>query len=143
MLGVPREVLRAHGAVSRETAEAMALGAARSSGSELALAITGIAGPDGGSEEKPVGLVWCASVFRGEVRSSERRLPPIDRDSIRRVAARTALFLGWKRLPRRVRAIDPPRRRWYRPAPRTPLPRGVTVTLQVLVLSFLVRIQAG
>jgi len=98
LLGVPRELLRTHGAVSREVAEAMALGAARASGSQLAFAVTGIAGPEGGSAAKPVGLVWLATVFGGEVRSSERRLPPVDRDSIRRVAARTALFLAWQRL---------------------------------------------
>jgi len=97
-LGVPAELLRAHGAVSREVAEAMALGAARASGAELALAITGIAGPDGGTSERPVGLVWFASALRGEVLSVERRFPPSDRDFIRRWAARMALFLGWKRL---------------------------------------------
>lgn len=98
LLGVPRELLRVHGAVSREVAEAMAAGAARASGAELALAVTGIAGPEGGSEAKPVGLVWFATVWKGHVLATERRLPPVDRDSIRRVAARTALFLGWKRL---------------------------------------------
>jgi len=97
-LGVPRALLAAHGAVSREVAEAMALGAARASGAELALAVTGIAGPDGGTREKPVGLVWFASALGGVVASTERRFPPTDRDSIRRVAARTALFLGWRRL---------------------------------------------
>lgn len=98
LLGVPPERLRDHGAVSREVAEAMAAGAARASGADLALAVTGIAGPDGGSDEKPVGLVWFATAWKGRVLATERRLPPVDRDSIRRVAARTALFLGWKRL---------------------------------------------
>lgn len=98
VLGVPRELLRAHGAVSREVAEAMALGAARASGAALAFAITGVAGPDGGTAAKPVGLVCFATVLRGELESGERRLPPVDRDSIRRLAARTALFLAWKRL---------------------------------------------
>jgi len=97
-LGVPRELIAAHGAVSREVAEAMALGAARASGAELALAVTGIAGPDGGSAEKPVGLVCFASAFRGAVLSVERRFPPYERDVIRRLAARTALWLGWRRL---------------------------------------------
>jgi nicotinamide-nucleotide amidase len=97
-IGVAPELLGAHGAVSREVAEAMALGAARASGAELALAVTGIAGPDGGSAEKPVGLVCFASAFRGVVMSTERRFPPTDRESIRRQAARTALFLGWRRL---------------------------------------------
>lgn len=57
-LGVPEETLRARGAVSPETAEAMAVGAAREVGSDVALGVTGIAGPDGGTEEKPVGLVY-------------------------------------------------------------------------------------
>lgn len=97
-LGVPRELLATHGAVSREVAEAMARGAAEASGATLALAVTGIAGPDGGSPAKPVGLVCFATALAGEVRSVERRFPPTDREAIRRVAARTSLYLGWKRL---------------------------------------------
>jgi nicotinamide-nucleotide amidase len=106
LLGVPRELLRAHGAVSREVAEAMALGAARASGSALAFAITGIAGPEGGSAEKPIGLVWLATVLDGVVQSTERRLPPVEREAIRRVAARTALFLCWKRVREAFAARD-------------------------------------
>ena len=97
-LSVPRELLARHGAVSREVVEAMALGAARATGARLSLAVTGIAGPSGGTPEKPVGLVWFASAFDGEVASLERRFPPSDRELVRRSAARTALFLGWKRL---------------------------------------------
>ncbi len=97
-LAVPRELLAAHGAVSREVAEAMARGAAEASGAALALAVTGIAGPDGGSPAKPVGLVCFATAFAGELHSVERRFPPTERELIRRVAARTSLFLGWKRL---------------------------------------------
>ncbi len=59
-LGVPRETMDRFGAVSRETAVAMAEGMRRSSGADLALSITGIAGPDGGTVEKPVGLVFFA-----------------------------------------------------------------------------------
>ena len=103
-LAVPPTLIERHGAVSREVAEAMALGAARASGAELALALTGIAGPDGGTAAKPVGLVWFATALGGDVRSEERRFAPTDRDTIRAVAARTALFLGWKRL--RERAAD-------------------------------------
>jgi nicotinamide-nucleotide amidase len=97
-LEVPRALFERHGAVSREVAEAMALGAARAAGAELALAVTGIAGPGGGSAAKPVGLVCFATALRGALRSEERRFAPTDRESIRAVAARTALFLGWKRL---------------------------------------------
>jgi competence/damage-inducible protein CinA-like protein len=71
-LGVPEDIIAEFGAVSKETAEAMALGARRRSGSTYALAITGVAGPDGGSEKKPVGTVYvgladaagCAVVHR-------------------------------------------------------------------------------
>ncbi|HET9275444.1 MAG TPA: competence/damage-inducible protein A, partial [Gemmatimonadales bacterium] len=59
-LGVPERIFEAHGAVSAEAAEAMALGARSRLGADLAAAVTGIAGPDGGSAEKPVGLVWFA-----------------------------------------------------------------------------------
>ena len=60
MLGVPAELIAAHGAVSAEVARAMATGAREAAGSDLALSVTGIAGPDGGSEEKPVGTVYMA-----------------------------------------------------------------------------------
>jgi nicotinamide-nucleotide amidase len=98
LLGVPRALLATHGAVSREVAEAMALGAARAAGADLAVAVTGIAGPGGGTAQKPVGLVCFATVLAGEAKSVERRFPPVDRDAIRRWSARTALFLAWKRL---------------------------------------------
>ena len=64
MLGVPAATLARHGAVSRETAEAMAAGALAHSSADLAVAITGIAGPGGGSAEKPVGLVQFAAASR-------------------------------------------------------------------------------
>lgn len=60
LLGVPRQVLEAHGAVSPETARAMAQGIVRASGSHLGVGITGIAGPQGGTAEKPVGLIYIA-----------------------------------------------------------------------------------
>lgn len=58
MLGVPEGTIASHGAVSEPVAQAMAKGALARSRADLALSVTGIAGPDGGSEEKPVGLVW-------------------------------------------------------------------------------------
>jgi len=65
LLGVPAATLRRHGAVSGETAEAMAAGALKASQADLSVAITGIAGPSGGSKGKPVGLVYFAAARRG------------------------------------------------------------------------------
>ncbi|MEO8289769.1 MAG: CinA family nicotinamide mononucleotide deamidase-related protein [Gaiellaceae bacterium] len=89
-LGVPRDTLEAHGAVSPETAAAMAAGARRSLGAELAVADTGIAGPGGGSEDKPVGLVYI-SVETPDGSTTERFQLPGDRESVR--ARATALGL--------------------------------------------------
>lgn len=61
LLGVPAEIINAKGAVSKEVAEAMAMGALKALNADYALSTTGIAGPDGGSEEKPVGTVWIAA----------------------------------------------------------------------------------
>ena len=62
ILGVKHETLEAYGAVSRQTAEEMAFGAAREAGADAALSVTGIAGPGGGTEEKPVGLVYLSLI---------------------------------------------------------------------------------
>lgn len=97
-LGVPPGLLAAKGAVSREVAEAMALGAARRAGARLSVAVTGIAGPEGGSAEKPVGLVCFATVLDGLVRSEERRFTVRGRDLIREFAAQTALDLARRHL---------------------------------------------
>lgn len=92
VLGVPKAVLVAHGAVSRETAEAMAEGALRCSGAHLAVAITGIAGPGGGSKDKPVGLVHFAGASRGGQRlHREKRFGGLGRREVRRLSVRQAL----------------------------------------------------
>jgi nicotinamide-nucleotide amidase len=91
-LGVPEEVLREHGAVSAETAAAMAEGAAARLRTDLALAVTGIAGPDGGTEEKPVGLVFIAVAGDGTT-SVERFHLPGDRDSVRARATAISLHM--------------------------------------------------
>jgi len=92
-LGVAAEVIEAFGAVSRPTAEQMAAGALHLSGAQLALAITGVAGPDGGTPAKPVGLVWFALAARsGAVEVLERRFDG-DREAIRRDAVATGLGL--------------------------------------------------
>lgn len=94
LLGVKEETLAAHGAVSRETALEMARGASRLCGGGLGLAVTGIAGPDGGTDEKPVGLVWIAQCGPAGESAIELRLPG-DRDEIRRRAAWRLIGLGW------------------------------------------------
>lgn len=97
MLGVSEETLEAHGAVSRETALEMAAGALAHSRAQLTLAVTGVAGPGGGSAEKPVGLVWFGVARKGMPVEAEFRLfEDKGRDFIRRETVRTALGLGLK-----------------------------------------------
>jgi nicotinamide-nucleotide amidase len=91
-LGVAQEVLERHGAVSAETAAAMAAGARERLGADVAVSVTGIAGPDGGSEEKPVGLVYLHAESPSGSRSVDFVFPG-DREGIRRRAAVTALHL--------------------------------------------------
>jgi nicotinamide-nucleotide amidase len=74
MLGVPTGTLKRHGAVSAQTAKAMAAGALKNSEADLAVSITGIAGPGGGSKQKPVGLVHFAAARRGGPRIVRKRL---------------------------------------------------------------------
>jgi len=90
-LAVPEAMLRERGAVSREVAEAMAKGAMVASGADATVAVTGVAGPGGGSSLKPVGLVWFATCVRGQVRSEERRFPPVSRTRIQEWAVTAAL----------------------------------------------------
>jgi nicotinamide-nucleotide amidase len=94
MLGVPASILERHGAVSRETADAMAAGALAMSDADLAVAITGIAGPGGGSAEKPVGLVHFAAAARdGRRVHREKRYGDVGRSAVRREAVAEALAL--------------------------------------------------
>jgi nicotinamide-nucleotide amidase len=90
LLGVGAETLRAHGAVSEETAREMARGALERSQATIAVSITGVAGPAGGTVEKPVGTVCFAWARGGEVRSETRRFAG-DRESIRRQSVILAL----------------------------------------------------
>lgn len=84
MLGVPREMLDAHGAVSEPVAAAMARGALARSSAQLAVAVTGIAGPGGGSADKPVGLVYIAAMREGGAPVVERHLfGDVGRDQVR------------------------------------------------------------
>lgn len=95
-LGVNPEILRAHGAVSEETARAMAEGARRLLDADLALSITGIAGPGGGSDEKPVGTVYFGLARRSDKTVTLHRLIAGDRKRIRTLAA----YLGLKLVKR-------------------------------------------
>lgn len=109
LLGVPEALLREHGAVSGPVACAMAEGARARLGADLALATTGISGPDGGTPEKPVGLVWIAFASKDGV-EAEQMVFPFDRERHRVITAQTALdwvrraLLGLPRVvPRYVR----------------------------------------
>lgn len=84
-LGVRAETLDAHGAVSEAVVAEMAAGASRAAQTGAAIAVSGIAGPGGGTPEKPVGLVWFGFTL-GERQWTERREFPGDRDAVRRAA---------------------------------------------------------
>jgi nicotinamide-nucleotide amidase len=83
MLGVPAELFGTVGAVSEEVARAMAEGAVRASGADLALSCTGIAGPGGATPDKPVGLVFIGCALRGAPARVARRVFPGDRAAVR------------------------------------------------------------
>jgi nicotinamide-nucleotide amidase len=94
MLGVPAATLDRYGAVSAETAAAMAAGALKHSLADITVAITGIAGPGGGSKQKPVGLVHFAATTRdGRCLARERRYGEIGRQSVRERSVAEALEL--------------------------------------------------
>ncbi len=93
-LGVSEQLLKTHGAVSTLTAEAMVKGALEHSKADLALAVTGIAGPGGGSEDKPVGLVYIGYGMRGEPVKVARHDFVGGREEVRLQALRQALSYG-------------------------------------------------
>ena len=94
MLGVPAALIEAHGAVSAEVAGAMVEGALSASGASLGVAVTGVAGPDGGTAEKPVGLVHFAAKRRGgSTLHRERRFGDARRSEIRKAAVIETLTL--------------------------------------------------
>ena len=106
LVEVPQVLLDTHGAVSEEVASAMALGVARRLGVSLSLAVTGVAGPGGGSQEKPVGTVWLATALDGAVKT-QRLVLPGSREEIRLRAAQAALLFGLRRLQSGAR-LDAP-----------------------------------
>lgn len=99
LLGVPREMLDEHGAVSEAVAKAMADGALRVSGADIAVAVTGIAGPDGGTPDKPVGTVWLAWAAKGRPTFAVRQLHPRSRKDFKLATSQSALD-GIRRLIR-------------------------------------------
>ncbi|ELM0386231.1 nicotinamide-nucleotide amidase [Escherichia coli] len=96
MIGVREETLAQHGAVSEPVVVEMAIGALKAARADYAVSISGIAGPDGGSEEKPVGAVWFAfATARGEG-ITRRECFSGDRDAVRRQATAYALQTLWQ-----------------------------------------------
>ncbi len=94
MLGVARALIARHGAVSGPVARAMAAGALARSRADIALSVTGVAGPGGGTPQKPVGLVWFGLAARGApVRLERRVFADSDRGRVRTRATETALAL--------------------------------------------------
>ncbi|MFQ5562270.1 MAG: CinA family protein [Parvularculaceae bacterium] len=100
MLGVSATLIQQHGAVSGEVARAMAAGALARSSADIAVSVTGVAGPTGGTLEKPVGLVWFGLARKGVAARAERRLfAPVSRRFIRLKTVETALMLLLAGLP--------------------------------------------
>lgn len=97
-LGVPAALFEQHGAVSEEVARAMAEGALRASGADHAIGVTGIAGPTGGSPEKPVGTVWIGLASKNGPTWAVRRFYPGARDRFKLLASQAALDLLRRRL---------------------------------------------
>ncbi len=93
MLGVPADLIDLHGAVSEPVARAMALGAVERSGTSVSVSVTGIAGPGGGSDEKPVGLVHFGAAGPAGVTHAEHRFGDVGREAIRLESVRVALRL--------------------------------------------------
>jgi nicotinamide-nucleotide amidase len=98
MLGVPEPMLAAHGAVSEPVARAMAEGALRESGADLAISCSGIAGPGGGSAAKPVGLVFIGCARAGAAPQVERHVFPGDRAAVREATVVAALAMIARRI---------------------------------------------
>ena len=93
MVGVTANTLAAFGAVSQQTAEEMAKGGCQIARTDLSISLTGIAGPSGGSAEKPVGLVWISAFRKDGIQQTERHLFTGDRQQIRMLACTHAISL--------------------------------------------------
>lgn len=97
MLDIPPELIDAHGAVSEQVAIAMAEGALKKSGADIAVSVTGIAGPTGGTEEKPVGTVWIG-IATVDKSFAIHRCHSRGREVFKQVVSQTALALVWREL---------------------------------------------
>jgi len=93
LLGVPEDLLEEHGAVSREVVEALVQGLFEKTPVDIAVSVSGIAGPGGGSDQKPVGTVWMAVARRGEKIHSTRKEFSGDRDAVRKQAVEFLLAM--------------------------------------------------
>ncbi|HUB13989.1 MAG TPA: CinA family protein [Acetobacteraceae bacterium] len=93
LLGVPTDIITRHGAVSEEVARAMAAGALARSRADIAVSVTGVAGPGGGSFEKPVGLICFGLARRDHAVISERHIVPGDRTAVRAAAVAHAFAM--------------------------------------------------
>jgi nicotinamide-nucleotide amidase len=104
MIGVPRELIEQFGAVSREVALAIAEGALAQSSADVSVAVTGVAGPGGGTATKPVGLVYIAAARAGaETLHEECRFGPLDRSDIRAKTVVEALALAARAMTPQVK----------------------------------------
>lgn len=83
LLGVPREVLETHGAVSEEVVKHMAMGVQKATGATVSVAVSGIAGPGGGTPDKPVGTVWMAWAVNGSIARTKHNVFPGTREEIK------------------------------------------------------------
>jgi nicotinamide-nucleotide amidase len=97
-IGVPMEMINTHGAVSEEVARAMAEGAQRESGADFAISVTGIAGPAGGTEDKPVGTAWLALAEKGGVTTALKVYHPRARKDFKQAVSQSALDLLRRRV---------------------------------------------
>lgn len=91
LVGVPMSLIADHGAVSQEVAASMAEGGIARSRATIAVSVTGVAGPDGGTADKPVGLVWFGVARRGKATDTTHQVFPGDRQAIRAAAVAKAL----------------------------------------------------
>ncbi len=101
VLGVDQDVLMENGAVSEAVAVGMARGVAELLGADVGVGVTGVAGPEGGTTEKPVGLVWYAASVRGRVESAKKVFAG-DREAVRERAGQAAFLLVFQMLKGRV-----------------------------------------